>query len=58
MVAQGSDSPEVSVVGLNETPPTTEPVKLITRRRFPLRRYSFQEDGSLVVKEKHTNRDP
>ncbi|KAF9786233.1 hypothetical protein BJ322DRAFT_1108087 [Thelephora terrestris] len=31
--------------------------ELVTRKRFPFRRYSFQEDGSLVVRVKHLNRD-
>ncbi|KAF9643068.1 hypothetical protein BDM02DRAFT_3192257 [Thelephora ganbajun] len=31
--------------------------ELITCRRFPFRRYSIQEDGSMVVRVKHPNRD-
>ncbi|KAF9646695.1 hypothetical protein BDM02DRAFT_3188596 [Thelephora ganbajun] len=30
--------------------------ELITRRRFPFRRYSIQEDGSLVARVKHLDR--
>ncbi|KAF9653291.1 hypothetical protein BDM02DRAFT_3182831 [Thelephora ganbajun] len=31
--------------------------ELVTRKRFPFRRYSIQEDGSMVVRVRHPNQD-